>query len=409
MSGFFTKQETASEKRPKGKTLSCHSCGLFRDVLTPKMAAHGYGRKGIMIIGDRPRDTDDTAGIPFTGKYGRLLKATLSKFDIELYEDCISLNAINCRPKNSDGEDRPETPHEIDCCRRIVLAAIKQYKPKVIILLGVSALTSVVGHRWKGALDGIQKWRGFTIPDQDLQCWVCPTLHPSNVMKYEKNEGVQRIWEMDLQKFVKMTEVDFPKYKEPEIITLQDDLSVLETIPNLSTVAFDYETSGLKPHKKGHKIISASVAVSPDKVYVFVMPRKAEQRKPFVKLLKNVHIKKMAHNMKFEHNWSKVILKTTVKGWYWDSMLASHLLDNRQGVTNLKFQAYINFGIVDYSSSVDKYLKSAENANDFNKAGLLLENEKQKKELLKYNALDSIFEYRLALIQQEIVRNILPF
>lgn len=409
MSGFFSKQETVSEKRPNGKTLSCHSCGLYRHAQSPKMKPYGNFDKGIMVIGEALTEADDENGMPFMGKAGRLLKSALAVNDVVLYDDCVSLNAINCRPKGKNNSDRKGTQHEIDCCRRIVLDAIKQYKPKVIIALGFDAMNSLIGNRWQGSMENMVKWRGWKIPDQDLGCWVCPTLSPDEVMKYEHNKGVKTVWEQDIKNAIEMVNVPFPVYKEPEIIILKDDLSVLSKIVPPSIVAIDYETTGLKPHSEGHRIVCASVAVSPDKVYVFKMPRKAAKRKPFVELLRNKGIRKMAHNMKFEHTWSKEILNTTVQNWYWDSMIAAHILDNRSGITGLKFQTYVNFGIVDYNSNVSKSL-IADGSNDYNSIESFIESSvKNEYEMLKYNGLDSIYEYRLAMLQQQIINNILPF
>ena len=407
MTGFFTIKETQSQKRPDGKVLSCHACGLYRKVQSPKMQPFGNFKKGIMNIGEAPTENDDINGKHWQGQSGKFLKNTYAKLGVDLFEDCININAINCRPVKS-GKNRTPANFEIDCCRRIVLDAIKQYKPKVIILFGNSPLQSVIGNRWKDSLDGIAKWRGWTIPDQELKCWICPTLHPSYVMQMEKNKGIEVVWIEDLGRAFSRVDEPFPLFKEPKIIELTD-LTALNKIPNLSTVAIDYETTGLKPHAKGHRIVTASVATNEDTVYVFEMPKKAIDRKPFVKLLKNKYIKKIAQNMKFEHTWSKVILKTTVRNWWWDTMLATHVLDNRSGITGLKFQVYVRFGVIDYNSTVEKALK-APTSNDLNQVKQFISKPKNKAEMLRYNALDSIFEYRLAMLQQKLINeSIIPF
>jgi uracil-DNA glycosylase family 4 len=402
MSGFFTVKETQSQHRPDGKVLSCHSCGLYRKANSPKMKPFGNFKKGIMNIGSVPDTIDDEKGKQWQGASGKYLKNIYNKLGVDLFEDCVNLNAINCH------SGKLPKPFEIDCCRRIVLNAIEQYKPKVIILFGDYPLKSIIGNRWKDSLDGIVKWRGWTIPDQDLKTWVCLTLNPKYVMRMEKNRGVERVLIEDLERAFSKVNEPFPYFKEPEIITLENDLSVLDTIPPLSIVAFDYETTGLKPHAKGHRIVSASVAVNENKAYVFLIPNKAKDRAPLKRLLKNKLIKKIAQNIKYEHTWSREILKTTVRNWYWDTMLATHVLDNRKGVTGLKFQAYVQFGIVNYNSAVDKALKAPE-SNDLNSIMEFIKKPKNRAEMLKYNALDSIFTYRLFLLQQEKFNSLLPF
>ena len=403
MGGFFTTKETQSYSRFNGKPLSCFSCGLYQKVNSPKMQPFGNFKKGIMNIGEAPSQEDDEQGKQWQGQYAKEIGKVLRKFDIDLYDDCINLNAVNCRPVRK-GKNRHPSAFEINCCRRIVMDYVQHYKPKLIFVYGEYALQSVIGHKWKKTIGSITKWRGWTIPDQDLQCWICPMLHPSHLKDSEHNQGIEKTWINDFENGLKMLNEPFLKYKEPEIIELTD-LSVLDEIPNLSTIAFDYETTGLKPDRKGHRIVTASVAVSEDKVYVFEMPPKAKDRKPFVDLLRNKYIKKIAQNMKFEHTWSRVILKTTVRNWVWDTMLATHILDNRPGITSLEFQTYVNFGVADYSSAVSSYLQ-APTSNDFNKVREYIKTPRNKQELLKYNALDSIFEYRLAIKQMKIFEEI---
>lgn len=400
MAGFFTKQETQSVQRPDGKILSCHACGLFRKANSPKMEPYGEFRKGIMNIGEIPSEIDDKHGKPWQGKDGKYLKELYKKAGIDLFKDCINISAANC----SSGK-KTATAFQNDCCRRIVLAHIKKYKPKVIVLFGMGAIRSLIGYRWKDSLDKINKWRGWTIPDQDFKAWLCPVMHPMDVMNMaEKNKGIEIVFQDDLNRVAATTERPFLEYKEPNITILENDLSAISKIKNYTTVAFDYETTGLKPHAKGHRIVMASVAVSENDVYAFEVPTKAEQRRPFVKLLKNNFIPKVAQNMKFEHAWSKEIFNTTVRNWSWDTMLATHIMDNRAGITGLKFQTYVQFGIVDYNSKVEKALQ-APDSNSFNNVKQFIKTAKGRQDMLRYVALDSIHEYRLAKLQQEVLLN----
>jgi len=119
----------------------------------------------------------------------------------------------------------------------------------------------------------------------------------------------------------------------------------------------------------------------------------------------------MSHNMKFEETWSVVRLRQPVQNWGWDSMQAAHVLDNRTGVTGLKFQTYVNFGVVDYASEVAPYLRAKDNnGNAINRIMELVEMPGGKEKLLEYCGLDAIYEHRLALIQQKVMNyNFLPF
>ena len=393
--GFFTAKETSSNSRKDGKVHSCASCGLYRDCRSPKMKATGNFQKGILNIGEAPGDTEDLRGKHWQGKTGRLLKKAYEKLGIDLFEDCLNINAVNCRPPSG----RTPTPYEIDCCRKTILNAIAEYKPKVIVLLGGASLISVIGHRWKKDLGGIAKWRGWAIPDQDFKAWICPTFHPSFVIRTEKE--VETIWMTDLKNAVEHLDIPFKKYREP-VIQIIDDLKHLDKFKT-NRVGIDYETTGLKPHAKGHRIVCASVAYNADCCYAFMMPNTPFEREPFTKLLGNTLVSKMAHNMKYEAAWSRVRLKQTVVNWEWDSMIAAHTLDNRPGITGLKFQTYVRFGVIDYSSEISPYLKATDskNANAINRIMELVEQPGGKEKLLRYCALDTIFEFRLALLQME--------
>ena len=406
MEGFFAKKEVQSLSRPDGKLRTCNTCGLYSCVKTPKMQPYGNFNKGIMCIGEAPGETEDRVGKPWQGKAGQLLQKTFRKLGIDLFEDCISINSVNCRPITSTGGNRTPTGNEIDCCRASIMRYIDEYKPHTIILLGGTALQSVVFHRWKKNAGGINKWRGWCIPDQDLNAWICPVFHPSYVMRYDTVE-MYRIWEDDLLRVFEISDSPLPKYQKP-VIHIVDNLAALDTIKS-GTVAIDYETTGLKPYQldKNHRIISVSISIDENTAYVFLLPEKRKDWQPLKRLLMDSRVGKMAHNMKFEDVWSRIYLETPVRNWVWDSMLAAHIIDNRSGVTGLKFQTYVNFGVIDYSSEISPYLMAVDgkNANSVNRIEELLTHSSKVKDLLHYNALDTIYQYRLATLQMKQMSN----
>jgi len=112
-----------------------------------------------------------------------------------------------------------------------------------------------------------------------------------------------------------------------------------------------------------------------------------------------------------KHIWSLVRLKTEVANWEWDTMIASHILDNRPEVTGLKFQTYVQFGVIDYDSEISPYLKSGSNdGNALNRIEELVKLPSGKEKLMEYCAMDSIFEFRLAQLQiEKIGYDFLPF
>lgn len=411
MDGFFNKAETQSISRPDGKTYSCISCGLYKDCKSPRMAPFGNFKKKILIIGESPGEEDDKAGKPWQGKTGKLLQQSLRNVGIDLFEDCMSINSVHCRTMDEDKNDRSPVNYEIECCRKTTLKVIAENKPRTIILLGSSALFSLIGHRWKKDFGNIMKWRGFTIPDQDLNAWLCPTFHPDFIYHSDKDNGVAKvIWEQDLQQAI-LFGGSPPKFREPEIEIITD-LRVLETIKVDTPIVIDFETTGKKPHAQGHKIVCVGIADASDHTFVFMTPESRSERKPLYNLFTNPDIPKRGANIKFEETWSKVIFRQPIIGWQWDTMQASHILDNRPRITGLKFQTFIQFGIVDYSSDIEPYLKSVDedNANAFNRIMELTTLLGGKEKLMKYCGYDTIFEYLLSEKQMDIMNySDLPF
>jgi len=375
------------------------------------MEAYGKFHKKIMIIGEASGEIEDRMGKPWQGKTGLLLKRTLKELGVDLFEDCVSINACRCHPMDENGKNREPETHEVTCCSKFLFEDIKHFEPNVIIPLGGVACFALLNNRWKHDLGGISKWRGFTIPDQELVAWVCPTYHPSYVSREEQDQSIQLIWEEDLRRAIALSSTSTSKNKEPRITILEDDLTPLLSIQS-DLIAFDYETTGIKPQAKGHRIICVAVADIPDHAFVFLLPKQKEERQPFLDLLSNNLIGKMAHNAKFEDTWSEVRLKQTIRNWTFDTMLASHLLDNRPGITGLKFQIYTNFGVIDYDSEIAPYIKNSDDkgSNALNNIHTVLQSKQLTNVLLQYCAMDAIYTYRLALKQQQIMRfTFLPF
>lgn len=405
--GFFSTEEVTSSQ-PLQRLSGCGACKLYRDCNSPRMEAHGEGRKGILIIAEAPGSKEDKEGVQMIGEAGQYLRRRLRARGIDLDRDCIKINAISCHPGTEKGGTKTPTPFEIECCRPRVWKVIEEVKPHIIILLGTSAVQSFLQHRWKKDLGGIDKWRGWTIPDRDVQAWVCPMVHPSYVLWNEKNPAVETAFNNDLSRALRLLDKPFPQFmSETSCVEIIEDRRQLESILNNIEAfkipfAFDYEATGLKPHAEGHRIVTMSIAMGENQAIAFDMPGGGRLRQLLRDIMADGRILKMAHGIKFEDNWTNIRLPSPVNGWHWCSMLAAHVLDNRSGITGLKFQTYIRFGLLDYSSHISPYLESSEEekkkygGNGFNRIF-----ECPRKDLLIYNGIDSLVEFRLAIKQME--------
>jgi len=380
---------------------NCFACGLWKGCKSPKMPVTGRGEKGMLVWAEAPGSTEDERGEQLVGKAGQLLRERLEELGVDLDRDCVKVNSIACRPP----DNRTPSGKEMEYCRSRVWSQLRKAKPRLVLLLGGVALESFLRHRWREQLGGIFKWRGFAMPDQEVGAWICPTFHPSYVQRSQGQPAVDVIFKQDLKMALGMLDQPFPVIRNTEnkVRILNTEKEVEEQLKKVyeekkgQLFAFDYETTGLKPYREGHRIACASFCVSMDESYAFMFPKEdGGAYKWWRKLLQSKRIRKTAHNMKFEHLWSSVILNIEVRGWEWCSMQAAHIQDNRYGITGLKTQVYLNFGILPYGDRVSPYLKSKGSANDFNSVGRCPEND-----LLTYCGLDSLYQYRLARRQMK--------
>ena len=399
MKGFFDLKQNS--KIDINKPQSCASCGLYQNCKSPRMKPYGNFAKKVLILGDAPSDLDDKRNQPWQGRVGRHLQRTLKSMGFDIFEDALCVNACHCKPM----DDESPTPHQIYCCRKRVMTTIKRYQPNVILLLGSIALQSIIGGQWNKGLGGIDKWRGFHIPDRQLNAWICPTHDPAFVLKKEESGGANlamTIWKQDLLQVLKHIDKELPTYHDEskDVTYLKNAKELKLLIPDFikaDLLSFDYETTGIKPHRKEQELVSVSAVIGEGQAYGWMNDKAAARL--FAKVLKS-KVPKTAHNLQFEDVWSAVKLNTKVQNWKWCSMNAAHVLDNRRGITSLKFQTYINFGVADYDSQITSFLKSkaAEGANALNKIKKFIK-QHGTKELLKYNTLDSIYGFKLTVKQ----------
>lgn len=395
---FFSIEQYQRPKRRQSTIPGCGACKLNKTCHSPKMQAVGKGEKQILIIAETPGKKEDIRGTQLIGSPGKFLTRILKKNGIDIKKDCRKINAVLCRPPKGK---KPKEGH-IEACRPNLLNEIKNNPPKLIISLGTSAIHSLLGHRWPRDLGGIQKWRGWNIPDQDLDIWICPTYHPQYVIRESiKNPAAELLFNKDIKRALKYLKKPIPDYKIKKenielLIEFNDVLKYLKSFiknPPL-IIAFDYETTGLKPHLKKHRIVTCSFSKDSETATAFVVTNRI---KPYLKeIFSNPKIWKIAANMKFEESWTKEKIKTPVINWGFDTMIASHYLDNRPSITSLKFQAFVKYGIIDYSSHIEPFLKGnkEDGGNSFNRI-----HEIDINELLLYNGYDSILEFRLAIDQ----------
>lgn len=390
-------------------TTKCSECNLYKTCKSPKLTPIGNNKKNIMVIRGVPTRSDDDYGESFTGDSYDTLYPFFKEQGVDLFEDCVLLSCISCFV-NPYKEPKRVNP-AIQACFPTIKKAIQEYKPKIIILAGFDAVKSVIGQKYPRNLDNISLWRGFAIPDSEYNAWICPIFDPHEVARLSGESGKSKnyerttkcIWKQDIARALSLQNVEMPVYKNLERFckVLKEDAAVAWCIEAKSKIkellknnipvylSFDYETNMLKPHNSNSRIYSISICYNENQSVSFRWTPKT--REACLPLLTTKKIKHIMHNGKFELAWSKWVGKFQVGNFYFDPMIGAHILDNRSGITGLKFLSYVYFGVADYSSHVKEYLE-ADSSYEENKIETAPEYT-----ILLYGAMDSLLTQRIAM------------
>ena len=112
----------------------------IKKYATNTVFADGNSKSDVMLIGEAPGANEDKHGVPFCGQSGKLLDNILAAIKIDR-TSCYITNTIFWRPP----ANRRPTSSEIDVCRPLVEKHVALVNPKIIILVGSTAVESLLG------------------------------------------------------------------------------------------------------------------------------------------------------------------------------------------------------------------------------------------------------------------------
>lgn len=125
-------------------------CNL-KKMATNTVFSDGNKESDIMVIGEAPGNDEDLQGVPFCGEAGNLLDAMFGAINLSRKEDLYLTNVLFWRPPGN----RKPTNEELAMCKPFVQRHIELFNPKILILVGATAMSAVTDSK-----ETISKVRG---------------------------------------------------------------------------------------------------------------------------------------------------------------------------------------------------------------------------------------------------------
>ena len=158
----------------KEKISNIDNCEL-KSHATQLVFSDGTSKSQLMIVGEGPGQKEDEIGKPFVGDAGMLLNKMLKAINIDRNKVYIT-NVVNYRPPNN----RKPEPAEIIRYSNFLREHISIIDPKILILMGSSAMEALFGSKIK-----ISKERGAwkeVIVNQKTYLTMI-TFHPAYLLR----------------------------------------------------------------------------------------------------------------------------------------------------------------------------------------------------------------------------------
>ena len=167
---------------------SIENCNL-KDNSQNLILGDGNINSPIMLIGETPGAEEDKTSTTFKGEVGELLNKMLLAIEIKRQNIYCSY-AVNFRPP----EDRKPTTQEIRRYSVFLKEHISIINPKIIILMGSSAMESLTGINTKISSER-GKWKELILKNKTYPLII--SFSPSYLIRFPENKKYS--WE-DLKK-----------------------------------------------------------------------------------------------------------------------------------------------------------------------------------------------------------------
>jgi probable DNA metabolism protein len=167
---------------------ACHACPLA-DPATQTVFGEGPASASIMVVGEQPGDTEDLTGRPFQGPAGDIFNEALKHAGLSR-ADLYVTNAVKHFKFEQKGKARihkKASGSEMHACKPWLEAEIDRVKPKLIILLGATAGTAVLGR-----LPKISSERGQVVQTRVGGPHLVLSWHPAAILRAGSDDERQK-------------------------------------------------------------------------------------------------------------------------------------------------------------------------------------------------------------------------
>ncbi len=158
----------------KSKINSIEDCNLKKNS-SRIVFADGNVESPIMIVGEGPGQREDEIGKPFVGDAGALLNKMLEAIKVDRRNIYIT-NVVNFRPP----KNRKPEPSEITRYSNYLKEHISIIDPKILILMGSTAMESLFGNKIKISRER-GKWKDVIIHNKTFLTMI--TFHPAYLLR----------------------------------------------------------------------------------------------------------------------------------------------------------------------------------------------------------------------------------
>ena len=172
----------------KNQINSIENCKL-KENSNKIILGEGNINSPLMLIGESPGAEEEKLGVPFRGEVGELLNKMLIAINIRR-QNIYTSYAINFRPP----DDRKPTSTEIKRYSVFLKEHISIINPKIIVLMGSSAMEAVTGISEKITTER-GHWKEVILKNKTFPLMI--TFNPSYLIRFPENK--KHSWE-DLKK-----------------------------------------------------------------------------------------------------------------------------------------------------------------------------------------------------------------